>query len=522
MSSDPCEPTKAQAGPAEAGWRDVPRDDGSPFIFRFETKRQKYVYDVNTRRILRVSPIVWEVLGDYGLLPARQIVSKWATRYPAGDLSAALEAIDKSRREQGVFLSVRPAQVTPPPEERIRRELESGREQVILNITEDCCFRCTYCVFGGAYPGERVHSERSMSWEIARSAIDDFLRHSHQADHRTVSFYGGEPLLSYDLLRRCAEHVRQARPLDDVRLSLTTNGALLAGEIAGFLAAEKFSIVVSLDGPEAVHDRHRRTKTGSATWRLVCRNLAAFLDAHPEYRTNGLLRFNAVATGETDLLEVEQFFGSCGLFTDSMALEIGQQRYVPGATPPGGSDALATSRDALYRQFLDHLRSGWVTENYARRCRWVEASFFDKPFIGFHKRGYLTPHLPQSMSLLNTCVPGGRKVFVTTDGNYLPCERVVPSDELVMGHAAAGMDVPRIVALLVRWAAAARDRCRYCWCLPTCKVGCFATLPDLTPEAMAKACAACRRQTHYLLTQYCAVLEENPRAFDFAEQTELV
>ena len=64
-----------------------------------------------------------------------------------------------------------------------------------------------------------------------------------------------------------------------------------------------------------------------------------------------------------------------------------------------------------------------------------------------------------------------------------------------------------------------RDQCRYCWCLSTCSVGCFASLEDdgsVTEEAKLKACALCRCRMHRLLIDYCEVLEENPKGFDYA------
>jgi len=85
------------------------------------------------------------------------------------------------------------------------------------------------------------------------------------------------------------------------------------------------------------------------------------------------------------------------------------------------------------------------------------------------------------------------------------------------------MNSAKVMALLNQWNMASHDQCRYCWCLPTCNVGCFANVGEgemVTPEAKLKACAINRSRTHDLLIEYCGVLEENPKAFDYmAEMT---
>ncbi|KKL93097.1 hypothetical protein LCGC14_1878100 [marine sediment metagenome] len=255
-------------------------------------------------------------------------------------------------------------------------------------------------------------------------------------------------------------------------------------------------------------------------------NIRDFLAAWPEYRTNGQITFNAVATRATDLREVQSFFGTCELFTDSMSLAVSEQEQAPGEPNvmlPG--DLLPVSRRAIYEEFVRDLRSGRIECKYGRRSRWVHAGVLEKPFVIFHKRGYLSPHLPHKMVFLNTCVPGARKVFVNTSGDYLACERVVESREAIIGNVREGVDVAMVMVLLDQWNGASRDQCRYCWCLATCNVGCFATLNEggqVTQEAKAKACAICRGSTHHLLMEYCSILEENAKAFDYMADLEVL
>ncbi len=517
----PQEPALVTVGGATdlRSWQHVAYEESTPFVHRFRTRRHRYVYDVNTRQILRVSGVVWEVLGDHGRLEDEQIMARHAPSHGEAEVLAALEQISLARREKGVFLSVRPKEVRPPGMEKIAERLEGQREQLILNVTEDCNFRCAYCVFGGGYKGHRSHSSKAMSWDVARAAIDEFLAHSRCSEARAISLYGGEPLLNLPLIRLCVAHVRQAWSGLTVSFAVTTNGSLLSGPVAEFLAAEGFLIVVSLDGPQDVHDRHRRARDGTATWDRVVANVRGFLDAWPEYRTNRRIRFNAVATRTTDLGEVQRFFGTSDLFTDAMGLELAEQKWTGDRVRP--DDVLAVSSGELYAQFLQALREGLLNEQHAQRSRWVQTSAFQRLFLAFHRRGYLSSHLPETVVLLNTCIPGARRTFVNADGDYFACERVVESEAGRIGNVRTGVDADRVLGLLERWSEASGPDCRYCWCLPTCAVGCFASLDgdgDVTEQSKRKACAVCRRRTDQMLAEYCEILEENPNAFDYASR----
>jgi uncharacterized protein len=301
---------------------------------------------------------------------------------------------------------------------------------------------------------------------------------------------------------------------------MTTNGYMLRHEITRFLAEEEFSITISLDGPAEVHDQNRLTQNGSPTWAAVFSNLKAFLTSYPQYKTNGKIRFSAVATPKTSLHDVDCFFRSCDLFTDSMGLEISGQKQIRGASAQTPSDeAFTKTRGDIYQEFVEDLKNGEYGSDHFHKCFWVKSALFQKSLVELHKRGYITPHLPPKMGLLNTCVPGARRIFVTVAGDYLACERVTDCDEQALGNVRDGADASRVMALLTRWLDATGDKCRDCWCVSMCKVGCFATAGEdgrITRETKLEACTANRKRTHQLLVRYCDVLEDNPKALDFA------
>ncbi len=333
-------------------------------------------------------------------------------------------------------------------------------------------------------------------------------------------------MLNLPLIRQCVSYVRQSYGNLHIQFALTTNGYLLKGDVAEFLAAEGFLIVISLDGPREIHDRDRRTKGGLPTWEQIISNIRDFLVSYPEYRTNGKIRFAAVAPRTTDLREVQSFFSSCELFTDSMGLEVSEVKHTtdrPTMFLP--NDPVVVSLKALHENFVQCLKSGRFQDEYNCKSRWVQTSVLQKPFVIFHKRGYSSPRQRDKMSYLNTCIPGARRTFVSASGDYYACERVVESQEGIIGNIREGVDLARVMILLEQWIQASQDQCRYCWCMPTCHVGCFATVSEngkVTQEAKNRACAAYRRSMDRFLTEYCDILEENPKAFDYMADMSLM
>ena len=520
MAETCSEQTKVRANGGDDGlWQDIPKNSLSPFIHRFQTQRNKYVYDVNTRRIIRVSPVVWDVLEDYGQVGDQEIIVKYSGTHDHEQVKAALSRISQAQEHRGLFLSIRPKEILLPRKDKIWKRLEEQREQLILNVTEECNFRCSYCIFSGQYEHYRTHSSCAMTWDVARPAIDEFLAHSKHSECRIISFYGGEPLLNMPLIRQCVAYVRQKYEGLDVNFSLTTNGYLLRSATVRFLANEQFLILVSLDGPQEIHDRHRRTRNGRPTWARVVSNIREFIAAYPDYETNNRLRFNAVATRQTDLSRAQCFWDSSDIFTDCMGLEVSEQKQTSGEPDLLLSEgSLVTSSKVLYEQFIRDLKNGLCEKERNKSSKWLETAIFERPFVKFHKRGYLSPHLPEKMVFLNHCVPGTRRTFVSAEGNYFTCERVAPCREQIIGNVKDGVCLEKVMALLDKWSQANRDQCRYCWCLPLCGVGCLATVGNdgiLRPDDKKKACAQHRQTMHFVLIDYCSVLEENPTAFDY-------
>jgi len=493
----------------------------APFIHKFETDKKKYLFDVNTSRILRVDDLMWKIVNDFGKLSLGRITIKNKDEHLPRGIARAWERIASSQDNEGLLLAKYPKQIPVPYNyKQLNKMLSSERMQLILNVTEACNFRCSYCVYGqqGAY--RRGHSGRNMIWDVARRAIDEFLESCRDSKTKVISFYGGEPLLNIQLIRDCVSYVRNEKGRSDIQFAMTTNASLLKDEIGDFLAANQFGVVVSLDGPRTVHDRYRRYSDDRPTWSDVTGNLHIFLENHPEYKTNNKLTFTSVISPPTTFQELQEFFKECNLFLASMNFNasIVNMHENPEQQRRIFEEIKECGLSELYDDFLADLMGGAFEKIRNTPAGWLKTSLFEKPFLVFHKRKYFTTSLPERFCSLSTCIPGIRRLFVSIDGNYYPCERTPESDFMKIGSVNIGLSTSKVAMLLEKWITATNTECRYCWCLPVCDVGCFANVNEngkISMESKQKACGEFRQRMHKTLCDYCHVLENNPNAFDY-------
>lgn len=495
-----------------------------PFVHKCSTQSHKYLFDVNTSRMLRVPDVVWDIIEDFGVLTLPELIAKYSGTYPESAISDAWDAI-AAAREKGLLSSHRPKEITVPYEmEQIVAQLAEYRQSLTLVVTEQCNLRCGYCVYGGRYAHRREHSPKTMPWEVARAAIDEYLAHSEKAPGRSIRFYGGEPLLNLPLLRRTVEYVTQERGVENVLFSITTNGLLLRGEAAEFLAQHRFTIGLSLDGPEHVHDRYRRQVDGSGSWRQVVANVRALLEKYPEYR-KGNLRFQSVIAPPANLLELEEFFSTFDLFEPGMGLSansVSEQDSTFMDCVPFDSRGIE-GYGALYKRFVQNMKDGTLGRDARQPSLWLQRALFESSTVVFYKRGYAkesSPLLPERLCTLPTCLPGARRLYVQTDGSYYPCERVQESMAFQIGNIHEGVDPKRVSELLESFVDICKADCPTCWGLPICQAGCIVSMTKdgkLDPVARKQACESFLRRAHRTMVSVCEALEANPEALRYMD-----
>lgn len=154
---------------------------------------------------------------------------------------------------------------------------KSSLSQLILIVTENCNLRCEYCIYSDKYPKDIKYSDLKMDFDTAKLAIDEYFRlHSKREEYGlnktpNISFYGGEPLLNFELIKQCVEYIKK---IDSSTIFyITTNGTIMTDEITKFLSENNFIVTFSLDGNKENHDRNRIVINKIGTFDVIYKNI---------------------------------------------------------------------------------------------------------------------------------------------------------------------------------------------------------------------------------------------------------
>lgn len=260
-----------------------------PFIHLFSTPLGYYLYDVNTNEILKIDEDVYDYLQS-GNIKDTQTIKK----------------IDKLKRE-GYLKCFRVEETEHPATELLPFYLQSKVGQLVLQVTQNCNLRCDYCVYSGKYI-TRGHTNKRMNYETAKKAIDFLKEHSVEKERVIIGFYGGEPLLEFELIKKCVKYARKELKGKQINFALTTNATLLNDEIINYFIEHSFIVTVSIDGPKEMHDDERRfAKNNKGSFDIVMNNIRKIREKDEEY-FNSFVRVNAVLLTDKSFRCVDQFF----------------------------------------------------------------------------------------------------------------------------------------------------------------------------------------------------------------------
>lgn len=497
-----------------------------PFIHKFQTESNKYVYDINTNNVIEVSDIIYDIIDDYGMIPLPSIISKFHNKYNPEQLKIAYHSITTVKEEENIFSSLHSSQLKYPEDKTaIQHMVDADIFSITLNVTEQCNLRCRYCAYSGHYYQRRVHAPRFMSFDVARKAIDFLLSNSALRDKIGLSFYGGEPLLNKSLIIDCVKYMEFAGGPRNVDFQITTNGTLMDDEVIKLFIDHDFLVTVSLDGPKEIHDRNRVFRNGHGTYDSIVNNLNQLRKADPDFYESNV-SFNITISPPYNLLASNEFISKSEL--------IGRRTPISVSNVSGKDTTYFDQFNAEdlenkeYDELLDIYKLAAINNelnlSYPRRHFEFIRKYFDNSMVKICKRAPAS-NFETSFHPGGICVPGPTRTFVSVDGKIYPCEKCNhASDLLCVGSVDTGIDMNRVIELITEYSELTADECLSCWASRLCDI-CFI---DAEKESMfdrkekLKACESYRRGIHKDLILCYSILERNPHAFDFVKRIKVV
>ncbi len=490
------------------------------FIYKFNTVLNFYIYDVPTNNILKVNKIVWDIIDDVDLYTSAEIINKWKNKYSPEEIKKGLEEINKFKASHKLFTDIKELRLELPLDYyKLKDTLNSNLEQLILNVTESCNLNCEYCVYSGCYIYERSHSDKKMTFEIAKKALKFFFERNKKSEIIAVTFYGGEPLLNFNLIQKCISFIQnnfEKKITNKLIFAITTNGTLLNRKIIDFLVKHNFSILISLDGPQEIHDRYRRYKTGLGSFSKIMKNLEFFNKRYSEYFRSEKISFSVVLAPPIKTNLIFDYFATNELLKNHRCV----------ITYPSLRDTTFFERFNMHKireEFVDELKNllkNYVelhVQNYTESPKLkLLRNLFDDKIIRIHRRqkGFLDECIyPNAI-----CIPGKRRLFVSTSGKFFICEKM--DESIQIGDVNRGFYYKKIKNLIEQYIELSEDLCRNCWAVRLCGE-CWLSAKKgkrLDKERKAINCEEVRKATALYLKIYCEIMERNTKALDYMDQ----
>lgn len=318
-----------------------------------------------------------------------------------------------------------------------------------LHIAHDCNLACKYCFAEeGEYHGRRA----LMSFEVGKKALDFLIANSGNRVNLEVDFFGGEPLMNWDVVKQLVEYgrSREKECNKKFRFTITTNGVLLNDEIMDFCNREMSNVVLSLDGRKEVNDRMRPFRNGNGSYDLIVPKFQKFAESRgtKDYFVRGTFTRNNLDFSK-DVLH----FADLGFKKLSIEPVVADPKE-PYSIREEDLPQIMEEYDRLAKEFIKREKEG-------------------RGFQFFHFMIDLNQG-PCVAKRLSGCGSGTEYLAVTPWGDFYPCHQFVGMEDFLLGNVDEGITNTKVRDEFKLCNVYAREKCRDCFARFYCSGGCAA------------------------------------------------
>lgn len=425
-------------------------------IHQYQNNGYSIVLDVNSGAVHVVDELCYAAIAqlaageepDLAALEKPETLEKLQAalgdRYESGQIREAWEDIKELTREGRLFTR----DVFEPMIDQVKQR-KTVVKALCLHIAHDCNLACKYCFAEeGEYHGRRA----LMSYEVGKKALDFLIASSGNRRNLEVDFFGGEPLMNWQVVKDLVAYGRQQEKLHDkhFRFTVTTNGVLLNDEIQEFINQEMDNVVLSLDGRREVNDAMRPFRNGKGSYDLIVPKFQKLADSRNQerYYVRGTFTRNNLDFSN-DVLH----FADLGFKQMSIEPVVGDE-----------SDPYAIREEDIPK----------ICEEYDRLAKlMIEREREGKGFNFFHFMIDLEGG-PCVSKRLSGCGSGTEYLAVTPWGDLYPCHQFVGREEFLMGNVDEGITHPEIADEFRGCSVYSKEKCRSCFAKFYCSGGCMA------------------------------------------------
>ena len=419
-------------------------------IHLYQNNGYNIVLDVNSGAVHVVDKAAYDVIGaleEQNELHTAETLktpetfeflrSKLGSTYAEEDIRDILEAVATITQEGRLF--TRDVYEDYIDEVKQRKTVVKA---LCLHIAHDCNLACRYCFAEeGEYHGRRA----LMSYEVGKKALDFLIANSGKRRNLEVDFFGGEPLMNWQVVKDLVAYGREQEKIHDkhFRFTVTTNGVLLNDEIQEFVNKEMDNVVLSLDGRKEVNDKMRPFRNGKGSYDLIVPKFQKLAESRNQekYYIRGTFTRNNLDFSN-DVLHFADLEPVVGEDTDPYAI---RKEDLP---------KIFEEYDKLAKIMVERERSG-------------------RGFTFFHFMIDLEGG-PCVSKRLSGCGSGTEYLAVTPWGDLYPCHQFVGQEEFLMGNVDEGITHTEIADEFRGCSVYSKESCKNCFARFYCSGGCMA------------------------------------------------
>lgn len=417
-------------------------------IHRYQLNNYNIVLDVCSGSIHAVDALAYDMIGLYEEKDRAAVLDAMREQYPETPESELSEVYDQltALKEAGKLF----ASDTFAPMAGALKEKSAGVIKALcLHVAHTCNLNCAYCFASqGKYHGERA----VMSLDVGKRALDFLIEHSGTRRNLEVDFFGGEPLMNWEVVKELVRYAREreAEAGKHFRFTLTTNGLLIDDDVIDFCNREMHNVVLSLDGRKEIHDKWRVDYAGNGSWERIVPKFQKLVAARggKNYYMRGTFTHN-----NPDFLKDIQTMLDLG-FTELSMEPVVAAPDDPNALTGEDIPVVMEQYEELAKLMLSREREG-------------------KPFTFYHYMIDLTGG-PCIYKRISGCGSGTEYMAVTPWGDLYPCHQFVGEEQFKLGDIWNGVTNTETQGEFAACNVYAKPECRDCWARLYCSGGCAA------------------------------------------------
>ncbi len=420
-------------------------------IHRYTLGGLYIVLDTCSGSVHVVDEVAYDIIGLYEQTDREQIIAAMLEKYAdradvtKAELEDCCDQIEQLKQAGRLF--------TPDTFESMAGTLKRKTGGVVkalcLHVAHTCNLNCAYCFASqGKYHGDRA----LMSFEVGKQALDFLIAHSAGRTNLEVDFFGGEPLMNFDVVKQLVAYARSRETEcgKNFRFTLTTNGVLIDDDVIEFANREMSNVVLSLDGRKEIHDRFRVDHAGNGSWERIVPKFQKLVQARGG--KNYYMRGTFTHANPDFLKDIEQM----------LALGFTELSMEPVVCAPDDPSAL-TEEDLPI-----------VLEQYEQLAQlMLERHREGRPFTFYHYMIDLKGG-PCIYKRVSGCGSGTEYMAVTPWGDLYPCHQFVGEEAFKLGNVWDGVTNTAAQNEFADCNVYARPQCRDCWAKLYCSGGCAA------------------------------------------------